>query len=653
MTGRTLAHYQVTGKLGAGGMGEVWRARDTRLNRDVALKFLPTAFAQDPERLARFEREAQVLAQLNHQNIAAIYGFEQDSQECLCYLVLEYVPGETLKGPVPLEDLPAVLAQLIDGIEEAHEKGVVHRDLKPANVKITPEGKLKVLDFGLAKALAGDPIDQVASNSPTLAASLLTRGAMLLGTAAYMSPEQARGKPADKRSDIFAFGSVLYEMLAGKQAFGGETISDSLAAILTKEPDRSRLPEATPAKLRRLLDRCLEKDVRLRLRDIGEARILLHAPEPEEVPLAPDPRPPVRWRAVWALSTIALAAVAASATWFLSRPPKPVQRPVTRLATTLPEVGGRNINPAISRDGTRLAYRAGSPLRLYLRMMDQIEAKPIAGTELGAGGLPFFSPDGQWIGFFQGGKLKKVQALGGPTITLCDAPTIPSGASWGTDGNIIFGAGSPAGLARVSAAGGKPQALTAPDAKKGERSHRWPAILPGGQAVLFAIDGGAGDNARIAVLSLRTGEQRVLIEGGTGGTRPSYVPTGPAPDGRGTGHVVYWRAGSLFAVPFDLDRLQVWGSPVPILEGVSGSASIGLAEYALSDTGALVYAPGGSKGATTAWHGWTGRARRSRCQRLPTPTSPPGSRPTGSASPSALEAPIRPTSGSTKWSARP
>jgi len=275
MVGKTLGNYQVIEKLGAGGMGEVYRARDTRLNRDVALKVLSPAFADDPERMARFEREAQVLASLNHPNIAQLYGLEERA------LVMEYVPGETLRGPLPLEEALPVVRQIIDALEEAHERGIVHRDLKPANIKITPDGKVKVLDFGLAKALADDPAASIASNSPTLAASALTRGAVLLGTAAYMSPEQARGKPVDKRSDIFAFGAVLYEMLTGKQAFGGETISDSLAAILTKEPDRAPLPAATPGNLRALLDRCLEKDPKLRLRDIGEARIILEAGEPQ------------------------------------------------------------------------------------------------------------------------------------------------------------------------------------------------------------------------------------------------------------------------------------------------------------------------------------------------------------------------------------
>jgi len=279
MIGKTLGNYQIVDKLGAGGMGEVWRARDTRLGRDVAIKALPAAFAQDAERLARFEREAQLLAALNHPNIAAVYGLEE--ADGAPYLVLEFVPGDTLRGPVAVEDAEAIARQLIDALEEAHEKGIVHRDLKPANVKITPEGKVKVLDFGLAKALAGDLSAEVGTNSPTLSVAALTRGGVLLGTAAYMSPEQARGKTVDKRTDIWAFGAVLYEILTGRQVFGGETVTDSLAAIMKNEPDWSALPESTPPQVRRLLARCLEKDPKRRLRDIGEARLMLEASEPQ------------------------------------------------------------------------------------------------------------------------------------------------------------------------------------------------------------------------------------------------------------------------------------------------------------------------------------------------------------------------------------
>jgi hypothetical protein len=411
VTGKTLGNYQVLDKLGAGGMGEVYRARDARLGRDVAIKVLPAAFAQDRERLARFEREAQVLASLNHPNIAAIYGLEQSEGQP--YLVLEYIPGETLAGPLPPDDLLPIARQIIDALEEAHERGIVHRDLKPANIKMTPEGKVKVLDFGLAKALVGDPIDEVASNSPTLAATALTRGAILLGTAAYMSPEQARGKPVDKRSDIFAFGAVLYELLVGKQAFGGETISDSLAAILKNEPDRSLLPAATPPNLRRLLDRCLEKDPKRRLRDIGEGRILLDQAEPDRslaVAAQKNVAAQKRTWLPWAVAGVALV-VAAAATWAWRSAPRPAPRPVTRLNASAPATT-RSPWVTLSRDGTKLAYLVGAAgqAQIYLRHMDQLEAKPLPGTD-GAFGLTF-SPDGQWIVFSAGPtvarKLKKV-----------------------------------------------------------------------------------------------------------------------------------------------------------------------------------------------------------------------------------------------------
>ncbi len=609
MIGRTLSHYHVTEKLGAGGMGEVYRARDTRLNRDVAIKVLPAIFAQDRDRLMRFEREAQLLAQLNHPNIAAIYGFED--VDGAAFLVLEYVPGKNLEGPLSLEDALPVVHQIIHAVEEAHEKGIVHRDLKPGNIRITPEGKVKVLDFGLAKALADETPAADPARSPTMSA-LATRAGVILGTAAYMSPEQARGRPLDKRTDIWSFGCVLYELLTGRQAFGHDDVTDTIAAIVRSEPDWSALPPDTPPHIRALLERCLRKEAARRLRDIGEARILMDEPPVELAPApaaAPEPAPapappPKRQWLPWAVAAVALLAGAGVAAWALLRAPKPVQRPVTRLVTALPDVG-RLAQSAISRDGTRLAFRAGSPTRIYLRMMDQIEAKPIAGTENPV--TPFFSPDGQWIGFMQDGKLKKVQVVGGATMTLCDASSTPAGASWGADGNIIFG-GPAAGLARVSAAGGKPQTLTTPDAKKGERSHRWPAILPGGQAVLFTIEAGAGFNdARIAVLTLQTREHRVLVEGGT---RPGYVPTGPGPDGRGTGHIVYHRTGSLFAVPFDLDRLQVLGSPVPILEGVAGFVAAGVADYTFSDSGALVYTPGRSEGhSSLVWVDRQGQAQ--------------------------------------------
>ncbi len=618
MTGKTLGHYQVTDKLGAGGMGEVYRARDTRLGRDVALKFLPAALAGDSNSLARFEREAQLLAQLNHANIAAIHGLEE--AEGQRFLVLEYVPGKNLQGPLPIEEAEAVARQIIDALEDAHERGIMHRDLKPANIKITPDGKVKVLDFGLAKAMLGDPVDEIASNSPTLAATALTRGAVLLGTAAYMSPEQARGRRVDKRTDIFAFGSVLYELLTGKQAFGGETISDSLAAILTKEPDRSLLPAAISSNLRSLLDRCLEKDPKRRLRDIGEARILLDA-APLEIPRppTPGPQPPPRQRLLpWAVAPLA-AIVAGLAVWLLTRPPKPLPRPVLRVSTPVSLPNTLTPSIALSRDGTKLAYSVGqrtSQSQIHLRALDQLEPRPLAGAQ-GAGAV--FSPDGQWLAFSEGlsaPKLKKVQVVGGAVITLCDGATY-YGGDWGRDGNIIFGAFA-AGLSRVSAAGGKPEVLTTPNPKKGEGAHRWPHVLPGGGAVLFTVGAASGsafgagnyDDAKIVVLSLQTREQRVLIEGGTSAR---YVPGAAG----GTGYLVYYRAGALFAVPFDLKRLAVTGSPVSVLEGVSGLQGSGLAEFSFSDGGTLVYLPGGSAEGANATLVWVDRQGKEQALAAP------------------------------------
>ncbi len=607
MIGRTLGPYQIVEKLGAGGMGEVYRARDTRLNRDVAIKVLAPAFAQDRERMARFEREAQLLAQLNHANIGAIYEFENAVADP--FLVLEYVPGETLRGPLPLEEIEAVARQLIDALEEAHEKTIVHRDLKPGNIKVTPEGRVKVLDFGLAKALVDDPVSELSANSPTLAAAALTRGAVLMGTAAYMSPEQARGRRADKRSDIWAFGCVLYEMLTGKQAFGGETISDSLAAILTKEPDWSLFPTDISANWRRLLDRCLEKDPKRRLRDIGEARFWLEPPPPApatapmEAPAPPPPPSKLRRAAPWTAGALGLA-IAGVAIGVLSRAPAPAPRPVVRLSTPLPDRPDSRpappmYNATISPDGTQLAVRAGTPQQIYVRPLNEFDFKPLAGTENSTG--HFFSPDGRWIGFVQfqgqgqGHRLKKIPVTGGAALTLCDVEGgMLAGASWGLDGAIVFGSSTLAkGLSRVPAAGGKPEVITKP--AKDER-HWAPQIVPGGQAVLFSVgrQGQPSDDARIAMLSLKTGEQRVLLEGAA---QARYVPTN-GPDSR-DGHLVYYRAGSLFAVPFNLRTLQVTGSATPILEGVSGFPGVGgasaFADFSFSDAGVLVYPPGSAR----------------------------------------------------------
>ncbi|HMC63537.1 MAG TPA: serine/threonine-protein kinase, partial [Gemmataceae bacterium] len=430
------------------------RARDTRLGRDVALKVLPQIFADDPERMARFEREAQVLASLNHPNIAQLYGVEERA------LVMEYVPGDTLRCPLPLEEALPILRQIIDALEEAHERGIVHRDLKPANIKITPEGKVKVLDFGLAKTLADDSAASNASNSPTLASTALTRGAVLLGTAAYMSPEQARGKTVDKRSDIFVFGAVLYEMLTGRQAFAGETISDSLAAILKNKPDRSLLPAATPGNVRLLLDRCLEKDPKKRLRDIGEARILLE--EPDRSLTGPEGTPARKDRRAWlAWAVTAIVTVTSVVGLWRMRPPRSLRPALIRFTVAPPENSSVD-SLSLSPDGRYLAIAAavGTGRSLWLRAIDTVELRPLPGTEDAR--FPFWSPDSRFLGFFAGGKLKKVAVRGGPPQTLCDAAE-GQGGTWNQEGVILFAAESRSTLFQVPAAGGAPVPVPKPE----------------------------------------------------------------------------------------------------------------------------------------------------------------------------------------------
>jgi len=586
MVGRTLGHYLVEAKLGAGGMGEVYRARDTRLGREVAIKVLRQEFAGDPQRLAHFEREARVLASLNHPNIAAIYGFEQ--VDGVPFLVLEYVPGENLKGPLPLDEALAVARQTADALEAAHEKSIIHRDLKPANIKITPEGQVKVLDFGLAKALAEEHAPADPSQSPTLSAGP-TRHGVILGTAAYMSPEQARGKPLDKRADIWAFGCVVYEMLAGRQAFQAETLTDTLAAVVNREPDWQALPAATPAAIRVLLRRCLEKDLHRRLREVWAARLeleeALSASATASAGGAPArPAPAAAWRRVIAggLTGLVLGAAAAGvAVWRLRpAPPAPAR---ARFAVMLPAPQALqswgNPSLALSPDGTKLAYaaRSGGLPQLYLRVIDQLEAKPIPGTQDAEG--PFFSPDGQWVGFFAEGKLKKVAVAGGPAMTLAEASTA-AGADWGPDDSIFFAPSVWVRIWRVPAAGGKAEVVTRHDPKKGESTHRWPQQLPGGNAILFTSwKGPSPDNASVEALILKTGERRLLVQGAS---YARYVPTG---------HLVYARGGALLAAPFDLARLAVAGPSVPVLEGVWMNSAWGTAHFSVATDGSLAYVP--------------------------------------------------------------
>lgn len=560
-SGTRLGPYEIVGSLGAGGMGEVYRARDSRLGRDIALKVLPEAFARDADRMARFEREARLLASLNHPNIAHIYGLEESNGHRA--LVMELAEGRELgeitKHPgVAVEEILSIARQIAEALEYAHERGIIHRDLKPANVKLSPDGHVKLLDFGLAKALEPDPAPEESQNSPTLSAAA-TREGMLLGTAAYMSPEQARGKTVDRRADIWAFGCVLYEMLAGASPFTGDTTSDTLAAVLRAEPDWSQLPAIVPARIRLLLHRCLEKDPKQRLQAIGEARIAIDAalakvPESVISKVGSAAGQPL-WRRLlpWAAAVLAilLAFVLAH-----SRP-SPETRQIMQLSLALPEPMSGILDPnpgspfAISPDGSQIAFTAafdsGKPSQLFLRPLDERTAVPVAGTENAV--QPFFSPDGQWMGFFALGHLRKVSLHGGPAADLGDAP-VPHGANWAPDGSIVYAPNFGSGLMRVSAAGGAPESITTPNKNQKEVSHRWPQVLPGGKAVLFTVQlttQTTYDEARIAILSLRTGKWHTLVEGGS---YARYVPSG---------HIVFARAGSLMAVPFDLDRLELSG----------------------------------------------------------------------------------------------
>jgi predicted Ser/Thr protein kinase len=585
MIGQTIAHYRITAKLGEGGMGAVYRATDNKLNREVALKVLPPALANDADYLARFQREAQVLASLNHPNIAQIYGVEQDA------IVMELVEGRNLEGPIPLEEAISIAKQIAEALEAAHEKGVIHRDLKPANVKITPEGVVKVLDFGLAKAAAQSATGDSA-NSPTLTIRS-TQAGMILGTAAYMAPEQARGQAVDRRADIWSFGAVLFEMLTGKMAFPGDNITDILASVVKLEPEWNALPSSTPKHVRTLLRRCLTKDRRLRLQAIGEARIALEHPESAGIePQAGRPPGARVYRVVAGIALLAALAAGAIA-WRMTRP---MQRPLVRL-TVEPGAGfvpmGIGANVILSPDGTRLVYTGRGPdgkVRLYTRPLDQESATPLEGTD--GAGMPFFSPDGESVGFFAGGKLRKVFVRGGGAVVLCDAP-LPQGGAWGEDGNIIAALASSGGLSRISQNGGAPQPVSQ---LQKELSHRWPQVLPGAEAVLFSAytAGIAFDDARIEVQSLRTGRRKTLVRGGTYGR---YARSG---------HLLYVWQGLLFAAPMDLGKLELTGPAASVVDGVTANA-YGGAPFDISSSGTLVYAKNKAERQNLFWLDSTGR----------------------------------------------
>jgi serine/threonine-protein kinase len=598
--GIRIGPYEITSPLGEGGMGIVYRARDTKLGRDVAIKALPDAFANDSDRLQRFQREAQVLASLNHPNIAQIYGLEESDQtRCI---VMELVEGETLqerlkRGPIPVDEALPIAKQIAEALEAAHEKGIIHRDLKPANIKVGFEGKVKVLDFGLAKAMESSPAATTFSNSPTLSMGATNPG-VIIGTAAYMSPEQARGRNADHRSDIFSIGCILYEMLTGWPAFDGEDVSDVLAAVLRTEPDFAALPSNLSPQVRELLRRCLEKNPKRRWQAAGDLRIEIENvqanPVAEKIQTAV---PAVMIRDVRrerVLGTIAALAIVTLVGTLLIWAPWRTAPAITsatpmRLNVELgtdvglaPNIIG-NSALALSSDGSVLAFvgTKNGISQIYLRRLGQLQASPLAGTS--GAQSPFFSPDGQWLAFFADGKLKKISVTGGAAVTLADAPN-QRGGSWGDDGNIVFSPNSISGISlqRVSSAGGKVEPLT--KLAEAETGHRWPQVLPGAKAVLYMAATAAGnyENANIVVQPLPSGTPKVLIRGGY---HPQYV---------GSGHVVYIHEGTLFAAPLDLAKLEVNGQSVPAVEGVSAQPGSGAAEFAVSQADALAYLAGQS-----------------------------------------------------------
>jgi len=633
LIGLKLLHYDITAKLGEGGMGEVYRATDSKLGREVAIKVLPAAFVEDPERLARFEREARVLAALEHPNIAGIYGLEEvdagagfhlrpdvdpDSEEgrarrpaptsgepesTLRFLVMQLAPGEDLskrlnRAPMSIEEALPIALQIAEALEAAHDRGIVHRDLKPANIMLAADGAVKVLDFGLAKAWDdGAGTDPNITASPTLTAQM-TQAGVILGTAGYMSPEQARGQEADRRSDIWSFGVVLHEMLTGKRLFQADTVSDTLARVLEAEPEWDEIDAGFPLPITALLRRCLERDMSRRLQAIGEARIAIenHLADPEAVSATslPAVQPDAsqqssRWLRVlpwvvgglaagWILSLVLSApgeeTVQAETLRFSIRPP-------SDSVIVTEDVGGLDI----SRDGRKIAFVASPPgsvaSMLYLKTATDAEARPIPDTEEARN--PIFSPDGEWIAYFTDREFRKINLLGGRPITLA-ATQDRRGAVWNTDGFIYFVPQSNGPVVRISEAGGEVEPATRIDGERRERTHRWPALLPDGKGILFTADTFDSteyyDDANIDVLDLETGERKTVLEGSS---RAAWLPPG---------HLLFARDGSLYAVPFDLKTREVTGSPELALQGVSTIVASGAVQFALSAEGSLAYIPG-------------------------------------------------------------
>jgi eukaryotic-like serine/threonine-protein kinase len=601
-TGARLGPYEILSAIGAGGMGEVYRARDTRLKRDVAIKILPSSVAADRERVARFEREAELLAALNHPHIAHIHGVEESGGSLA--LVMELVEGETLAdriayGAIAVDEALPLAGQIADALEAAHERGIVHRDLKPANIKVRPDGTVKVLDFGLAKAMdmaggAGATGEDL-THSPTITSPAMTQAGMILGTAAYMSPEQARGKPVDRRADIWAFGCVVFEMLTGSRAFGGDDVSDVLASVLAREPDWSRLPANLSPVFAQYLKRCLQKDPRRRIRDIGDVLLALDGAFDAPVSaLAPAINARPLWTRLIPIAAAALVAAAATGVVMWNRRPVAAPSPVSRFDVILPSGqelrGAQRSVIAVAPDGRAFVYKASDGL--YLRSMGDLEPRLIPGTADRTGSTlasPFFSPDGQWIGYFGDTGLTKIGVTGGAPITIA-AAALSYGASWTADNTILFG--QPAGIMRVSANGGTPEVVVR--AEGGEQLWQ-PQLLPGGDAVLFSVlmPGGRGtiNDGDIAVHSLSTGARSVIVRGASAAR---YLPNG---------HIVYGVRNTLMAIPFDARRLTTTGGAAPIVQAVQRPVGVnaGGFQYAVSDSGTLVYLADNTPNRSLRW----------------------------------------------------
>ena len=588
-TGTKLVHYEISAQIGRGGMGEVYQAKDTKLGRDVAIKVLPEEFARDTDRVARFQREAKLLASLNHPNIAAIHGLEES--EGIHFLVMELIEGETLEdriksGPIPVEEALKLALQMAEALEAAHEKGVIHRDLKPANIKVTPDGKVKILDFGLAKAYVGDQENSSPADSPTLSAAA-TRQGVILGTAAYMSPEQARGKFVDKRADIWAFGAVLYEMLTGEKAFAGGDTTDTLAAVLRSEPEWEGLPANLHWRVKEVLERCLEKKARDRYSGINDARVdiqkTLSDPSgifPQPVSTVDQPRTPSRQIFLWALITIFLVIAAGIVVWNMRTPEKPA---IIRLDHDLPKEQQFSLNQrgylsiAVSPNGRQIVY--GTTEGLYIRSVDELDARLITGTDEFSNG-PFFSPDGQWVAYRSENerKLKKISINGGAPSILCDIPSLGyAGGRWYENNTIVFTL-VPDGVMRIPSSGGTPEPLTKirdlAEVMEMGGIQAFPQVLPDGKTLLYTKIHLLSGDAQIEIQSMESEETKPLFVG----SEAQYLSTG---------HLLYAlnenNVNNLFAVPFDLDRLEVTGGSVSILEGVSA--------FAVSDSGTLGYIP--------------------------------------------------------------